>query len=175
MLWVYLEYLFHHDLVLVSHMHLEIYTFTLDFSQFCVIEVLKQVLKILWISLVSTIMSTFTSQILLMWLLSLSLVNLARDLLTLLIFSKNQFFISLILCVCTYKLTVVIIACLSPRQAQTKPKPRMERGSRHEVPPLVQEPLAVGNCWEKGAGRGTTVFLKSARHPTWCLIYIQTF
>lgn len=47
MLWIYLEYLFHHDLALVSHMHLEIYTFTLDFPQFCVIEVLKQVLKIL--------------------------------------------------------------------------------------------------------------------------------
>jgi hypothetical protein len=82
-------------------------------------------------------------------LFSLSLVDLARDLLVLLIFSKNQFFISLMLCVRTYKLTVVIIACTSLRQAQAKPKPRMEREGEQEVPPLVEELLAT-DSWGRG-------------------------
>jgi hypothetical protein len=59
----------------------------------------KYSLMILWISLEFVVMFPISPLILLLWIFSLCFVMLAKDLSVLLIFSKNQLFVSLILCI----------------------------------------------------------------------------
>lgn len=38
----------------------------------------------------------------------------------------------------------------TPTPAQARQNPRKERGSRPQIPLLVEEPLAMDNYWERG-------------------------
>ena len=68
---------------------------------------------ILWISTVSAVMSPFSFLILLIWVFSLChLISLARGLSILLIFSKNQLFVSLILWI-VFCVSILLISALS--------------------------------------------------------------
>jgi hypothetical protein len=79
--------------IVEGHLHLDIYSFLLDFPVYCNKSFLKYSLIILWISLVFVLISCFLTLILLIWVFSLFLlVNLANDLSILFIFSKNSFF-----------------------------------------------------------------------------------
>lgn len=45
--------------------------------------------------------------------------------------------------------TAVVTAWTRFVQAQDRPKPNMERGIGHEIPPLPKELLAVVSCWKR--------------------------
>lgn len=49
----------------------------------------------------------------------------------------------------THELTVVVTEHIRPVQHQAGQNPSMGGGGTHEVPPLAEEPLAVGGYWEK--------------------------
>ena len=94
--WVHSSFLFHLGLVLEDCTFLRICPFLLGFPFYWRI-VAQSSLKILCISVMSIVTSPFSFLILLIWVLSLfCLISLAKGLSILLIFSKNQLFVSLI-------------------------------------------------------------------------------
>lgn len=50
--------------------------------------------------------------------------------------------------------SMAVTVFMRPAQSQISQKPSMDWGGAHKVPPLAEERLAIGGCWEWDWGRG---------------------
>jgi hypothetical protein len=82
--------------ILVDCMCQEIYPFFSWFFQFAGVYTFSKYSCMIWISLVSVVLSPFSSLILLIWIFFFLLINLAKGLSILFMFSKNQLLVSLV-------------------------------------------------------------------------------